>query len=139
VRDLPLSPEAAAPDWEAFYTSVAQVQLEADQLEQQIQSSLDSIVQKQAQLLKAGTLENAQLSILKQQRQQLLALQYQLNGNQSKKARAEFTLPGIQERLRRIFRAQWSSNQITQTSRDNFAIAQALLAEAQAAYRLILP
>lgn len=139
VQDLPLSPEAAAPDWEAFYTSVAQVQQKADQLEQQIRSSLDSIAQKQAQLLRAGTPEGAQLSALQQQREQLLALQYQLNGNQSKAARAEFTLPGIQDRLRRVFRAQWSSNQITQTSRDNFAIARALLAESQAAYRLILP
>jgi hypothetical protein len=138
VRNLDLSPEAAAPDWEAFYSEVAEVQIQANQLDEKIKKSLKEIAETQDRLLENGESNATQLKSLEEKRLFLLALQYRLNGDQSKEDRFEYALPGIRDRLRRVYRAQWSSTQITQTSRDNFEIAQGLLKEVQQAYQTIM-
>ncbi|HKK75390.1 MAG TPA: hypothetical protein VJ953_09980 [Saprospiraceae bacterium] len=135
VRDLDLTPEAPAPDWTAFYHAVAQVQMEANDLGEQMEESLKELAKTKDHLLETGETDMEQLNALKEKRQALLALQYRLNGDQSKEERFEYALPGIRDRLRRVYRAQWSSKQITQTSRDNFELAQRLLREVEAVYQ----
>jgi hypothetical protein len=135
VRNLDLTTEAPAADWKAFYTSVAEVQVQADQLNEQIEKSLKKIANTQNQLLEAGADNQNELREIEKRRLALLALQYRLNGDESKEERFEYALPGIRDRLRRVSRAQWSSTQITQTSRENFELAQRLLQEVQQAFK----
>ena len=133
VKHLPLSPEKHPEDLFTFYSEAAQQLMQAEQLEDKLEKLLEKW-EKQQHLLLLSASQNG-LEQLAQKRQEVLGMQYMLLGNQSKKERFEYFLPGIRDRLRRVFNSQWQSDQITHTHRDNLEIAKTELGMLWEKYR----
>jgi hypothetical protein len=137
IKNLDLSPEPAAADWQDFYQQVAQTNMAAVALDKKLDEGLKK-VETQINNLLTSTQAEEKLKALEAKRISLKDLQYMLNGNETKESRFQYYLPGVRDRLRRVSRAQNSSTQITQTSRDNFVIAQQLLKEVEKSYAEIM-
>ncbi|PCE66483.1 WD40/YVTN/BNR-like repeat-containing protein [Sediminicola luteus] len=131
VNDLEISEEKPAPNRFGFYTQVAQSSMQAEALGDTIDDLLKTLKSKKEAFLAAG--KATQLAGLDHSRKQLLELRYQLYGNETKRKRFQYYLPGIYNRLDRVLDNQWESTQITQTQRDNFSLAQKQLTELEKA------
>ncbi len=122
VKKLALSPEKGPKDNFTFYREAARELMKAESLEEALEKALKKLDKQQQILVMASN--KAEMVRLMQKRQALLELQYALLGNQSLKKRFEYFLPGIKDRLRRVYSNQWESDQLTQTHRDNLDLGK---------------
>lgn len=123
VKTLDLSPEKAAADRYAFSVEVGNTLLKAQSLDNKIKEALKNQQHKQTALLNSTNVAG-QMKKLEEQRLQLLQLQYELLGDLGKKKRFEYFLPGVMDRLRRVYFGYSRSDQITVTQRDNYQLAK---------------
>ena len=123
VKRLPLSSEAIPTDSYSFFLEVAQTLMEAEDLEEKMEEGLENLTRQQDHLLTTGATSKA-LKKCNAQRLALLEMQYELLGNQTLRKHFEYFLPGIKNRIQRVYNSQWQSEQITHTQRENFTWAK---------------
>ena len=121
VTSLVQSHERAPLDNFEFFSEAARQLLQAELLEEKLEKALTKGEEEKPGLLRQANSDA--LASLEKKRKGLLELQYSLLGNQSKKKRFEYFLPGIKDRLRRVYSSQWESDQITDTHRENLRVA----------------
>nr|WP_299381160.1 glycosyl hydrolase [Allomuricauda sp.] len=127
VSELVISPEKPAADRFEFYEKAAKLAMRAEALEDELKEAL-----KRVQLTKQNLIANnhkEELRPLEEKRLQLKQLEYQLLGNETKRKRFQYFLPGAAERVERVLGAHWETSQITQTQRNNLNLAEDQLTE----------
>ena len=133
IKELDMTTERPAKDRFEFYGKAAKLSMAAEELKDQLTETLDAIG-KRKQVLK-GINKMEELQELEEKRQQLLQLQYQLMGNETKRKRFQYYLPGIKERIERVFDAHLETSQVTQTHRDNLNLAEIQLRKIKEQYQ----
>lgn len=123
---LNLSDELPAQDHYDFYSEVAQTQIDALVLSNNIRDALEEIVRRMGKF----RIENpAGVQTENEKRKKLIELQYQLSGDRTLIDRFEYYSPSVLQRLRRVYGNMGSSYQITDTHRASFALAKEKLQE----------
>lgn len=135
VKELDISTEKPATDRFEFYGKTAKLSMEAEALQDQLSQTLEAIG-KRKQFAK-GTNKVDELRVLEEKRQQLLQLQYQLMGNDTKRKRFQYYLPGIRERIDRVLGAHGETSQVTQTQRDNLNLTGIQLRKIKEQYQAL--
>ncbi|GAB5550940.1 MAG: hypothetical protein Sapg2KO_05310 [Saprospiraceae bacterium] len=130
VATVPLSDEKPAGNRSSFLKALASTLLEAEELDRQLNKALLEIRQSQTLAISKGA-NTATLQELEDKRLSLLKMQYELSGDQTKRKRFEYYLPGIMNRLRRAYNSHRSSVQITKTHQSEYELAKQLLQELQ--------
>lgn len=130
VATLQLSDEKPLSNRSAFLEALAGTLLEAEALDRQLNKALTETQQSQTLALNKGA--NTQtLEQLEKKRLALLKMQYELSGDQTKQKRFEYFLPGIVNRLGRVYNSHRSSVQVTKTHQSEYELAKKLLQELQ--------
>ncbi|MEE8584855.1 MAG: glycosyl hydrolase, partial [Acidobacteriota bacterium] len=101
--------------------------------------SLEDLGRIRAALLEAGTEVGPLLSRAEAIRLSLMDLQERLDGDETRRRRAEFVAPAVEDRVQRIVRALWASTaDATQTHRRSYQVAADEFQEVYATLRLLL-
>ncbi|MEX0315556.1 MAG: WD40/YVTN/BNR-like repeat-containing protein [Allomuricauda sp.] len=133
VTELDITSEKPAADRFAFYANVAKLSMAAEKLEDELNETIKLIERKKQTFMVADKKDD--LQSLEEKHQELLQLEYQLLGNETKRKRFQYYLPGIKERIERVLGAHWETSQITQTQRDNLKLAENQLKKIQNRYQ----
>ncbi|MGX1930156.1 VPS10 domain-containing protein [Flagellimonas sp. 2504JD4-2] len=135
VKELEVTSEKPAADRFEFYGKTAILSMEAEKLQDELSKTLDAIAKRKQALKGINMVE--ELEQLEENRQQLLQMEYRLGGNDTKRKRFQYYLPGIRERIERVLGAHWETSQITKTQRDNIKLAESQLSELQDEYQKV--
>ena len=120
IKTLDLTPEEPLTDRIATQRRIINALFAVDELAAQINKAIEKVEKEQSQAFEQG--QSAEE--LEQKRLELLNLQYEVTGDQSKRKRFEYFLPGLRDRIRRVYRVQFQSFQLTQTHLDNLALVE---------------
>lgn len=133
VATVQLSDEKPASNRSAFLKALATTLLEAEELDRQLNKALSETRQSQALAISKGA-NKATLQELENKRLSLLKMQYELSGDQTKRKRFEYYLPGIMNRLQRAYNSHRSSVQVTKTHQSEYELAKKLLQDLQSRF-----
>lgn len=126
VKTLSLSDEKPLANRGKFLEELAKTLLAAEDLERQLLKALKEVQETQALAIRRGV-NSEMLQDLENKKRSLQKMQYELRGNQTKKKRFEYFLPGIMDRLRRVYNSHRSSVQLTKTHQSEYELAKKLL------------
>ena len=117
-----LSTEKPDSGYFTFYQEATNLLVKAETLAQKLK---DHVATSENKLAQAQLDANAQeITRIENQRIQLIEMQYDLSGDQTKIKRFQYHLPGLIPRIRRLYNNQFSSWQITGTHRGSLKMAQ---------------
>ena len=133
VKELDISSEKPATDRFEFYRDAAKLSIGVEELKDELNETLKLIERKKQNLI--ATNKKVGLLKIEEKYQQLMQLEYQLLGNDTKRKRFQYYLPGTKDRIERVLGAHWETSQITQTQRNNLKLAESQLNEIQDKYQ----